>query len=171
MSEEKEFCSVCNLILEHGARHLNESTCIQAQQLAMLAQRKSAEQLGLIISTRFLDVIEELCRRPEIGVPYETCFPENSADPMGKMVTQLHHSQVVGVFEAIRTLYKEMGDWSPLTAAQDELFQEQQLNIRFQSVLQEVKDLDELPSSFKPEGIPRNLKRKIEELLNPQDQG
>jgi hypothetical protein len=140
-------------------------------QVAMLAQRKSAEQLGLIISVRFLDVIEELCQRPEIGVPYETCFPKNPDDPMGEMVTALHHSQVVGVFEAIRTRYKEMGDWSSLTAAQNELFEEQQLNIRFQSVLQEVKDLDELPSSFKPEGIPQDLKQKIEELLNPRDPG
>lgn len=171
MSEEREFCPTCKIILEDGNTHLNKDDCIEAQGAKILSQRKSAEHLGEIIAGRVLDIVGELCRRPDVGVPYYTNFPTDPNDPMGERTTELHHSQVVGVYEAIRKLYIEMGDWSSLTEAQDELFKEQQLNLRFQSVLQEVNDLDNLPRPLGLGNLPDDLKQKIVELLHPGESG
>jgi hypothetical protein len=106
-----EFCSNCNLILENGAVHIELAVCVQAQQIAMINQKKAAEGLSYALSTKYLEVLEILC-------------VENGAE-----------------FQKVRDAYVAMGDWSPMKLLQDELKKEQELNVKFQEVLAETERL------------------------------
>jgi hypothetical protein len=106
-----EHCTSCNLILENGAIHVNQGTCIQAMQAAMIEQKKSAEGLSYALSTKWLEVMETLC-------------VEHGAE-----------------FKKARDVFVAMGEWSPLKLLQEELQEEQKLNVEFQEVLAEVEEL------------------------------
>ena len=162
MTEERKFCSECNQILEKGATHSTLRICIQAYQVAMMALRRETDLQELVCSSRALSAIEELCLMPQVGVPYRTCFPKNPDDPMGEMVTELHYSQVEGVFKAIKQRYKELGSWSPLYQAREELYQEQRLNVEFQEVLVELEKL-----LCDGRQIPFLLRKRVRGLLDP----
>jgi len=94
----------------------------------MLAQKKSAEQLGIDISTRFYAIMEDLAHDPRVsGVRYH----RHNLDTKEKV--EMHPQQVVGVMSAIFIKYQQMGDWSPMTRLQDELRKEQELNARLEN--------------------------------------
>lgn len=150
-------CRKCGLRLEPAPGeygHRKDIDCIKALRLANKEQKEVAQRLSLSLSTRFFAILEELAHDPECGVQYYTCDKDTGEK------THLGHASVKGIMAAIFTKFQEMGDWSPMQALQGELKDEQELNVRFENLLEKVHQADGAPLALE-------LRRQVEELLHP----
>ena len=138
MSEKEiAMCVRCHLVLRDEDSHIESIDCIAAMRSAMLRQRKAAETLGMVLSSRFLAVLEELCLDAETpGVEFHTMEMLPGGE-LGKRAIQ--SAQVTGIFAAIKERFHALGDWSPLKQAWEDLYQEQALNKKMKQLLTEVE--------------------------------
>ena len=150
-------CKVCGLRLEPAPGfygHRESIDCIEALRMVNKEQKRVYGKLSLSLSTRFFAILEELANDPECGVQYYTRNEETGEK------THLGHAAVKGVMAAIFAKCQELGDWSPMQALQGELKDEQELNVRFENLLEKVHQSDGAPLSSE-------LRRLIEDLLYP----
>lgn len=110
-----DHCYHCGLGLVPGDDHNDPKGCIKALRNAMLKQRQAAESLAFDVSVRFLAVLEQLALNPDVGVPY------HAVDTTSGKPVEVHHQHVAGIFAAIGKMYREMGDWTPLADAKEEI--------------------------------------------------
>lgn len=111
----REECPSCGLLLPAGKVHIprdgKDHDCIRALRDALLKQKKAAELLSFEVTTRCVAILEELVLRPDVGIAYfETDLEgqKRRVDP----------ARVSGIFAVLMKKFKEMGEWSPLRAAE-----------------------------------------------------
>lgn len=152
-------CNVCELRLPPGSDgHSKDIDCIKALRMVNKQQHEAASRLAISLSTRYYAIFEELVHDPECGIMYYTRDEETGEK------THRSSQAVMGIMAAIFKKFQEMGDWSPMERLQKELGEEQKLNVRMQSLLAEVEQLDgRKPSS--------ELVDKIGAILHPDEQG
>ena len=133
--------------------HKDTQLLLKTAEDMLEEQKEVAQRLSLSLSTRFFAILEELAHDPECGVQYYTCDKDTGEK------THLGHASVKGIMAAIFTKFQEMGDWSPMQALQGELKDEQELNVRFENLLEKVHQADGSPLALE-------LRRQVEELLH-----